>query len=178
VPLAIMRGDSSNTFLWECAKAIETAGKPAILYFLRDYYVKGHQIIKSAFDRIRRYAPEADIKYEILAITREHIGQYNLPTRPEKSDASRDAVEPDALPPAILRQLINGAIEQHIPNRQLSVLRAAEANEARHHEEYRRWAVPPTNKQRASFMPKAKALVVRDRSSSGNSHPRLEASVV
>jgi hypothetical protein len=78
--------------------------------------VKGQQIIQSAVERIRRYAAGAEIDYEILAITAAQIAEYSLPTRPEKTDASRDAVELDALPAAILRRLINQAIESHMPN--------------------------------------------------------------
>jgi hypothetical protein len=71
-PLAVMRGDSSKTFLWECAAAIRTTrlkssereyaaqiehtSKPAILYFLGDYDDKGRDIIRSAVERIQRYA--------------------------------------------------------------------------------------------------------------------------
>jgi hypothetical protein len=129
MPLAVMRGDASKTFLYECAAAIEERDKPATLYFLGDYDVKGRQIIHSAFDRLCRYAPGARITYEILAVTEEQIEKYDLPTRPEKSDGSREAVEIDALPPAILRQLVIGAIESHIPQAQIDIVRVAEANE-------------------------------------------------
>jgi hypothetical protein len=129
VPLAVMRGDSSKTFLWECAAAIEEAGKPAILYFLGDYDDKGRDIIRSAAERIERYAPKADISWEVLAITQEQIEEYNLPTRPEKKDASRAAVELDALPPDTLRGLIRAAIAQHLPIQELKVLLAAEKSE-------------------------------------------------
>ena len=129
VPLAVMRGDSSKTFLYECAQAIEAADKPAFLYGLVDADDKGRQIIKSAIERICRYATGADISWEILAITEEQIERYNLPTRPEKKDHSRHAVEIDALPPEVLRRLIRAAIEQHLPQRELDVLRAAEKSE-------------------------------------------------
>ena len=146
VPLAVMRGDSSKTFLWECAAAIQTnrrtvseqelahnikhASKPAFLYFLIDCDDKGRQIIKSAVERIRRYAgPHCDINWEILAVTEEQIEKYKLPTRPEKNDASRKAVELDALPPNILRELVRNAIGQHVPKEELTVLEAAEKSE-------------------------------------------------
>jgi hypothetical protein len=48
---------------------------------------------------------------------------------PEKTDASKDAVELDALPPAILRQLIKEAIEDHISARDIEVIRVAEKSE-------------------------------------------------
>jgi hypothetical protein len=145
VPLAVMRGDSSKTFLWECAAAIQTtrrkvserelarnieqASKPAMLYFLADSDDKGRDIIRSAAERIQRYAPKANITWEVLAITEEQIEQYNLPTRPEKNDESRKAVELDALPPEILRELIRNAIAQHVPERELRILEAAEKSE-------------------------------------------------
>jgi hypothetical protein len=129
VPRAVMRGDSSKTFLWQCAEAIKLPNKPALLYFLGDYDVKGQQIIQSAVERIRRYATDAEIDYEVLAITEAQIAEYSLPTRPEKTDASRDAVELDALPPEILRQLINQAIERHIPVRDIEIIRTTEASE-------------------------------------------------
>jgi hypothetical protein len=145
VPLAVMRGDSSKTFLWECAAAIRTtrrkvseqeladdieqAAKPAMLYLLVDYDDKGRSIIRSAVERIQRYAPKADISWEVLAITEQQIKQYNLPTRPEKKDASRNAVELDALPPNILRELIRNAIGQHVPEHELRILEAAEKSE-------------------------------------------------
>jgi hypothetical protein len=100
VPLAVMRGDSSKTFLWECAAAIranrrkvseealadeiEQASKLAILYFLVDYDDKGRDIIRSAVQRIQRYARKADIQWEVLAITQKQIEQYKLPTRPRR----------------------------------------------------------------------------------------------
>jgi hypothetical protein len=59
-------------------------------------------------------------------VTDEQISQYNVPTRPEKNDASRNAVELDALPPEVLRQLVNDAISQHIPADKLAALHAAE----------------------------------------------------
>ncbi len=125
-----MRGDCSKTFLWENAKAIEAEDKPTFLYFLGDYDVKGQQIIKSAFERIRRYTTDSEISYEILAITVDQIAEYNLPTRPEKTDASSaKAVELDTLPPEILRTLINRAIERHIPRRAIESLRVVENSE-------------------------------------------------
>jgi len=129
VPLAVMRGDCSKTFLWENAKAIEDQNKPAFLYFLGDYDVKGRQIIESAVERVCRYARGAEISYEILAITKEQVTEYDLPWRPEKTDSSKQAVELDALSPKILRELINTAIEQHIPPGALEHLRVAEESE-------------------------------------------------
>jgi hypothetical protein len=96
---------------------------------LGDYDDQGRDIVRSAAVRIRRYAPMADISWEVLAITRAQIQQYNLPTRPQKKDASREAVELDAPPPDILRQLIHNAVAQHVPEGELTVPREAEQSE-------------------------------------------------
>jgi hypothetical protein len=132
VPLAVIRGDSSKTFLWDCAKAIEADAKPAIVYFLGDFDHKGRQIVESAVKRIRRYTDDGiSIRYAILAVTEAQIAEYNLPTRPEKNEAStsRTAVEIDALPVEVLRDLIRGAIARHVDEEALRVTEAAEKSE-------------------------------------------------
>jgi hypothetical protein len=129
VPLDVMRGDGSKTSLHKCAKAIEANDRPAMLYFLGDFDVKGQTIIKSAVERLRRYAINVDIQYEVLAVTQDQIVKYNLPTRPEKTDASREAVELDALPPQILRDLINAAIERHVDHDAFEQLKVKERRE-------------------------------------------------
>jgi hypothetical protein len=70
-----------------------------------------------------------DIQYEVLAITEDQITEYDLPTRPEKTDASREAAKLDAMPPQILRDLINDAIKRHIDHDAFKQLRVAEMSE-------------------------------------------------
>src|SRR5271170_2312168 len=80
-------------------------------------------------------APDAEIHFERIAVTLEQIRDWDLPTRPTKASDSRSkgfgdiSVELDAIPPDRLRELVNTAIERHLPPHQLSVLKIAEAEE-------------------------------------------------
>jgi hypothetical protein len=134
VPLAVIRGMSSKTFLYENAQAIDAADKDTILYFLGDHDGAGDNIIKSAVERIRRYAnTEKKIQWAKLAVYEEQIDEFNLPMRPaKKTDGAKYAkgcVEIDALPPEELRKIINFHIERHVDLRAKMVLEVAETSE-------------------------------------------------
>jgi hypothetical protein len=71
-----------------------------------------------------------------VAITREQITQYQLPTRPTKRDRNShakkfrgDSVELDALPADVLLDLVRTSIVQHIDPHQLEITQLAEASE-------------------------------------------------
>jgi hypothetical protein len=59
---------------------------------------------------IRRYAPGLDITVELVALTKDQIERWNLPTRPTKKSDVRakkwgrdESVELDAIPPQLLQ---------------------------------------------------------------------------
>ena len=76
---------------------------------------------------------------ERLAVSREQIDEYGLPTRPTKTTDSRagkfvrrhgtGSVELDAIPPATLRSLVRNSIERHMDPGELRVLKLAEEQE-------------------------------------------------
>jgi hypothetical protein len=73
---------------------------------------------------------------ERVALTKAHIDEFNLPTRPTKREGNRhaktfdgDSVELDALPPRILRDMVREVIERHISLADTMALRAAEDSE-------------------------------------------------
>jgi hypothetical protein len=73
---------------------------------------------------------------ERVALTEQHIAEFNLPTRPTKREGNRHAknfegesVELDALPPQALRDMVREVIERHITPSAVEVLRAAEDSE-------------------------------------------------
>jgi hypothetical protein len=84
-------------------------------------------------------APLSDITVERLAVNREQIERWNLPTRPTKSTDTRagrfrrvhgtSSVELDAIPPDELRTLVRGDIESHMDPWRLEQLRLAERSE-------------------------------------------------
>ena len=80
-------------------------------------------------------APDADIRFQRLGVTRDLISRWKLPTRPTKPSDSRSkgfgavSVELDAIQPAQLRELVGAAIECHLPRRQFEILKIAEESE-------------------------------------------------
>jgi hypothetical protein len=61
VPLAIIRGGCSWTFLHELAEKIEAAQKPVYIYYLGDHDAAGLDVEGAAEEFIREYAPSAEI---------------------------------------------------------------------------------------------------------------------
>jgi hypothetical protein len=135
VPLMVVRGFSSLSFLYEAAQAIQAQDKPAFLYYLGDWDPSGVHIDKNIEKRLRQFAPDADITFERVAVTREQIETMQLPTRPTKKSDSRskgfkgNSVEVDAIPAQTLRDLVTKYIVQHIDKHALRVMTVAEENE-------------------------------------------------
>jgi hypothetical protein len=74
--------------------------------------------------------------FERVALTKEQIAEFDLPTRPTKREGNRhalefegDSVELDALPASELRSMVREVIERHISESALASLRVAEDSE-------------------------------------------------
>jgi hypothetical protein len=115
--------------------ALEAEDKPAFLYYFGDYDPSGCDITRAVERGIREFAPEAEIHFERVAVTREQIGAWDLPTRPTKQTDSRsknfdgESVEVDAIPPARLRTMVRECIERHIDREALERTRTIEEQE-------------------------------------------------
>jgi hypothetical protein len=135
VPLMVARGYSSITFLHAAADALKANGKPAYIYHFGDLDPSGTDAARDIEDKLRRYAPGAEIHFERPAVTRERVSEWNLPSRPTKEKDPRakkftgTSVELDAIPASKLRKLVRDCIERHIDQRQRAVLRVAEKSE-------------------------------------------------
>jgi hypothetical protein len=120
VPLMVSKGFSSLSYLYSAAEAIKDCGKPAYLYYLGDRDPSGVHIDKAIIRDLRKFAPDAEIFFERIAVMPWQIEEYNLPTRPtKKTDKRRKkfkgrSVELDAMTPHDLRALVCQSIEQHI----------------------------------------------------------------
>lgn len=138
VPLMVARGFSSITYLYNAAEAISAKNKPAYIYHFGDRDPSGVAAAHAIENRLREFAPEAEIHFEIAAVTAEQIEEWNLPTRPTKTSDTRarnfkgDSVELDAIPSAQLRQLVRDCIEQHVDERALQTILVAEKSEREH----------------------------------------------
>lgn len=135
VPLMVTRGYPSLSYLHTAAEAIRAARRPAYLYYFGDHDPSGLDIPRNVEDRLREFAPEAEIHFTRLAVTPRQIEEMSLPTRPTKRTDSRaksfrgESVEVDAIPPRTLRAMAKAAIEAHIEPTAYAALRRAEEEE-------------------------------------------------
>jgi len=136
VPLLVARGCSSETYLYDAAQAIAAKNKAAYIYHFGDHDPTG-QVAAAHIERmLRSFAPDADIYFKSVAVTKEQITDWKLPTRPTKRDGNTharnftgDSCELDSIPPLKLRALVRECIEQHIDRELFAKLKAAEKSE-------------------------------------------------
>jgi hypothetical protein len=121
VPVAVVRGYSSITFLHEIAVQMEESGKPAHVFYFGDHDPSGENIEEVSERSLREFGPKAEIYFHRLGVTKEQIAEYDLPTRPTKKTDGRiknfkgkRSVEVDALPMDVLRGLTRNAIESQL----------------------------------------------------------------
>jgi hypothetical protein len=135
VPLMVARGYASLSFLSSAAEDISESTKPTYIYHLGDYDPSGVNAAEKIEQTLRELAPDAEIHFERLAVTPEQIVDWDLPSRPTKLSDSRsknfsgESVELDAVAPRTLRDLVREAIERHLPQDQLEILKVAEESE-------------------------------------------------
>lgn len=121
VPLMVTRGYPSLSYVYEAAEYISEIDKPTHIYYFGDYDPSGLDISRALEDRLREFAPYAELYFTRVGINEWQIEEYHLPTRPTKATDSRakrfggdSCVELDALDPATLRDWVRQCIEGHI----------------------------------------------------------------
>ena len=67
------------------------AARPAFIYHLGDSDPSGENAAEVIERELREYAPGAEIHFERLAVTREQIRDWRLPSRPTKTSDMRAA---------------------------------------------------------------------------------------
>lgn len=135
VPLMVARGYASLSFLHSAAEYINELDVPVYIYHFGDFDPSGVNAGEKIEQTLKEMAPAADITFERVAVTLEQITAWDLPSRPTKATDSRAknfgtiSVELDAIEPGQLRDLVEGAIQRHLPLDQFIVLKAAEESE-------------------------------------------------
>lgn len=138
VPLGVLRGYCSESFAYSVAASIKAARKVVYIYQLGDHDPSGLDAWRAFRERVAEFCGginRTPAVFDRLAVTPEQIEEYALPTRPTKTTDSRAAkftggsVEVDAIPPSILRQLVEDAITQHVDPDALRLTRVAEQSE-------------------------------------------------
>jgi len=143
VPTMVFRGYSSVSYLYALAEEIRAHGLPTFIYYFGDHDPSGRDIQRFVTETVRKMAPESDLHFSRLAVTREQIERYELPTRPTKKSDSRAhrfkgrSVELDALDRAVLQELCLRAITHHLDPDEVERL---QANEKAERESFERFA--------------------------------------
>jgi hypothetical protein len=138
VPLMVARGFASETFCYEAIAARGDDDRPYYVYYLGDYDRAGHDAARSLEEKLTRFAEEEGIEviFEQIAVNISQIIDLDLPTREPKRVSQADknwphhyACELDAIPPDTMRELVEKAINRHLDQDRLKVLRVAEESE-------------------------------------------------
>src|SRR5215208_2685620 len=79
--LHVTRGFASITYLQEAAEDIERDGRPTYVYVLTDFDPSGVSIAETVEEELTARAPFSEIIVARLAVDREQIDRWNLPTR-------------------------------------------------------------------------------------------------
>jgi hypothetical protein len=137
--LHVTRGYASVSYLESAAGFIRRDGRPTYVYLLTDFDLSGLGIADTVTAELMRRSYPTEAHVERLAVDREQIDEYRLPTRPTKTTDSRarkfmqqhgtGSVELDAIPPATLRSLVRDSIERHMDPEKLRVMKLAEVQE-------------------------------------------------
>ncbi len=128
VALLVARGQISRTEIYKayCRYRQQVQdGKACYLYYCGDFDPSGLSIYHSLVERITSHGEYGQcINFERIALTPEQIEAYDLPSDPAKdqdpnykrfvSEYGDRVVELDALPPDVLRDIVEECIRQHI----------------------------------------------------------------
>jgi hypothetical protein len=135
VPLGVLRGYASESFAHSVAEDLRRTSWPTFVYQLGDHDPSGLDAWRDFQAKVRRFAPDADVRFDRLAVTPEQIERMSLPTRSTKRTDTRarafdgGSVEVDAIPPRVLRELVKAAVEQHVDAEALRLTQVAEQSE-------------------------------------------------
>ncbi|MBX3420531.1 MAG: DUF2399 domain-containing protein [Pirellulaceae bacterium] len=132
VPLMPCSGQPSKSFLHSAAENIAIQDKPCFLYYFGDYDKAGMDISKRIARDFKRYLPSGcEWHFERVALNKEQIREFNLPTRPPKDRRGgfTETVELEAMTTQQLHTICRACIEQHINPHTLSATKLVEMSE-------------------------------------------------
>lgn len=128
VPLMVVRGYPSLSFVHGAAQELLAStkkGKESHLFYLGDHDPSGVDIPRKIKEDLHEFAPGARWTFDRVAVTREQIAAWDLPSRPTKKSDSRaknwegDSTELDAIEPDRLRSLVENCITSIINTHEL-----------------------------------------------------------
>ena len=123
------------SFLHSAADYINELDVPAYIYHLGDFDPSGVNAGEKIEETLRELAPDAEIHFERIAVTPSRSatgtcrrGRPRRPTAAQRASA-RSRSSSTRSSPTSCAQLVQDAIEQHLPPEQFEVLKAAEESE-------------------------------------------------
>lgn len=136
-------GFDSLTSKKHLADRICRIGKPTVILHLGDFDPSGESIFDSVAEDVQAFV-EADrpwatvsVQFERIALTREQVRHYDLPTAPAKITDSRSKAweggtcQLEALPPNVIADIVRAEIERHIDQDQFQQDSDMQAHERR-----------------------------------------------
>jgi hypothetical protein len=139
------RGQAGKRFVFDSARSYRTIDKPVVVLYIGDFDPSGLDIRRSLHHRMIRYgAPDVDFRW--LAVTPEQVRDQglighglnrNIPqpvlarfyAECDRAGVSREAVEAEAMEPAVLRDLLDDEINSLMDQRQWQIEQAVETSE-------------------------------------------------
>jgi hypothetical protein len=129
------RGDPSMSSLHSAARTFNAHrryGRTPVILYIGDYDESGLAIPKTIKKKLLE-DHNCEVEFYRVGIIKEHILQFNLPTRPAKGDRRGEsieyAVDIDAMKPADIRAILSKEIESYIDPDQLERMRLIEVAE-------------------------------------------------
>ena len=138
VPLMVARGFSSETFCYESVAQRGDDDRTYYVYYLGDFDRAGEDAARALEEKLTRFADEVGICvcFEQIAVNVVQVYELGLPFREPKRVSAADkkwpqaiACELDAIPPDTLRELVEEAINRHLDQDRLAILKVAEESE-------------------------------------------------
>lgn len=129
VDLLPVRGFSSLTFAYSSAMELNRQRRPAVIYYVGDLDPAGLDIEQKLRDYLVEFC-DVPVRFERLGVTWDQVEELALPgTKPKRTYRFPLAVEAEALPPPVLRDIVEDAITSHLDHRELDLIRFAEDSE-------------------------------------------------
>jgi hypothetical protein len=130
-------GNTSISFAYQAACNINDShgGRQVEILYVGDWDDQGVTIDRALERELRRHLdPDVRLHLKRIAITREQIRLYDLPTKPAKRKDKRPSrikrtVEAEAMPPTTLLRLLRDEIEDLLPRGTLEVVKEIEQEE-------------------------------------------------
>jgi len=122
-------GFSSLSLAYEAAEQMRQQGKPVKIFYIGDYDPAGVLIDVALEHELRKHLIDWDLDFRRIAITKEQIAEYDLPGKPRKEGDRRARREAEAMPAAILRQMVREHVEALLPPSALEITKVAEESE-------------------------------------------------